>query len=458
MCSKAMRLDAMCSDAAIVLQDISKYYEIYARPSLRLLQMLWRGRKRFYEAYWACADINLTIGKGECLGIIGRNGAGKSTLLQLIAGTLAPSGGKRCVNGRLAALLELGSGFNPEFSGRDNVFLNAAILGLSQKEIASRYEAIANFADIGAFLDQPVKTYSSGMALRLAFAVMANVDADILVIDEALAVGDAFFTQKCMRFLREFMASHTVVLVSHDMNAITSLCTRAVLMEAGRISLSGSPQAVARKYLEDLYAAQQGDINLHKRAEPETQETAIPAARIVDMRAELIRNSNLRNDLQIWQFNACESGFGTGACAIADVWFANAKGEKYSWICGGEVVSLHIVCRVYAQVSQPVIGFFVTNAYGQQLFGDNTWLAWQGREPKCEPGDCLHTVFKFQMPVLAPGEYFVTCAIGEGTPEKHVQHHWRHEALAFTAHTSSIASGLVGVPMLAIDMQRQACA
>lgn len=439
----------MSSEPVISMQHVGKYYEIYQKPEHRLWQMLLAGRKKFYHEHWACADINLDVQKGECLGIIGRNGAGKSTLLQLMAGTLTPSSGRILVNGRVAALLELGSGFNPEFSGRDNVFLNAAILGLSTGEIRERFPAIAEFADIGDFIDRPVKTYSSGMTLRLAFAVMANVDADILIIDEALAVGDAFFTQKCMRFLRDFMARNTVVFVSHDTNAVCSLCTRALLLEAGRLKLAGSPREVSRKYLEDLYAERQEKVNLTVPAE--SRKWSEP---IQDMRREIYNGSTLRNDIEIFQFNQEEAGFGTGNASITEVWLANAGGERYAWIVGGEVVFLHIVCSVNAPVNSPVVGFIVANSWGQQLFGDNTWLAFRDKLMELTPGEKLHVTFKFQMPVLACGEYFVTAAIGEGTPENHIQHHWRHDAMIFQVHSSSLAGGIVGTPMLAIEMEK----
>ncbi|MBD5641880.1 MAG: ABC transporter ATP-binding protein [Desulfovibrio sp.] len=441
----------MSSELAVKLESVGKYYELYKRPVDRLWQMLCPGRRQFFQPCWACRDISLEIGRGECLGIIGRNGAGKSTLLQMIAGTLAPSAGKITVNGRVAALLELGSGFNPEFSGRENVLLNASILGLDQKEITACYPKIAEFADIGDFIDRPVKTYSSGMALRLAFAVMANVKADILIIDEALAVGDAFFTQKCMRFLRDFMTSHTVIFVSHDTAAVCSLCNRAVLLENGSIRLAGSPREVARIYLEDLYRGQQ------ERMEPEFErkpKSPVQARPLRDMRADLFNSSTLRNDIEIFQFRPEKAGFGSGNAEITDVWLANADGERYAWLVGGETVWLHIRAQIHAPVEQPIIGFIVLNSYGQQLFGDNTWLAFQNRPLRCRPGDTLLADFCFQMPLLATGDYHVTAAIGEGTPKKHIQHHWLHEAMAFKVHSTSVASGLVGAPMLAVNMKK----
>ena len=310
--------NAPSQDAAIILQDVSKVFEIYDRPVHRLLQMLCRGRRRFYRSFEALHHIDLTIRKGECVGIVGRNGAGKSTLLQIIAGTLAPTTGSVRTCGRVAALLELGSGFNPEFTGRENVFLNAAILGLSDAEIRARYDDIVAFADIGDFIDQPVRNYSSGMVMRLAFAVIAHVDADILIVDEALSVGDAYFTQKCMRFLRQFIATKTLFFVSHDVAAINSLCTHAIFLERGRIKSAGDPKQITELYLEDIFQAVQGEKaagtapSAFKRGlvlRPEEEDFR-------DARQDFLNKSTLRNDIRVFRFDPD----------------APASSGSYSWI------------------------------------------------------------------------------------------------------------------------------
>ncbi|MDX8377458.1 MAG: ABC transporter ATP-binding protein, partial [Mariprofundales bacterium] len=212
------------SDIAIRVQNICKYYQIYSNPQDRLKQSLWRGRKQFYREFKALDDVSFEVKKGETVGIIGRNGSGKSTLLQIICGTLAPTSGDVEVNGRVAALLELGSGFNPEFTGRENVYMNATILGLSKKEIDARFDDIVAFADIGEFIEQPVKTYSSGMMMRLAFAVAINVKPDVLIIDEALSVGDVAFQRKCFGKIEEIRdAGATIMFVSHSEGSIVNL-------------------------------------------------------------------------------------------------------------------------------------------------------------------------------------------------------------------------------------------
>ncbi|MCV6577329.1 MAG: ABC transporter ATP-binding protein, partial [Cohaesibacter sp.] len=207
---------------------VSKCYTSFSRPHQRLLSFFMPGRRRAQKDFWALKDISFTLDKGETIGIIGRNGSGKSTLLQIICGVLNPTDGSVALQGRVAALLELGAGFNPDFSGRENIYLNAAIYGLSKKQVDARLGDIIAFADIGEFIDHPVRHYSSGMFVRLAFAVIAHVDADVLIIDEALAVGDALFAQKCMRFLEAFKSHGSILFVSHDSGSITRFCDRAI--------------------------------------------------------------------------------------------------------------------------------------------------------------------------------------------------------------------------------------
>lgn len=246
----------MSSEVAIRAQGLGKAYQVYARPQDRLKQMLMgRGGRRFYNEFWALRDVDLEIRKGETVGIVGRNGSGKSTLLQMICGTLEPTQGELVVSGRVAALLELGAGFNPEFTGRDNVYLNAQILGMSSEFVQERFDRIAAFADIGEHLEQPVKTYSSGMYARLAFAVAIHVDPQILVVDEALSVGDEAFQRKCFGRIREIRdAGATVLFVSHSASIVIELCDRAVLLDHGRRLITGRPKAVVGKYQKLMYA------------------------------------------------------------------------------------------------------------------------------------------------------------------------------------------------------------
>lgn len=240
-------------NAIIQVSGLSKCYQIYGRPQDRLRQAIVPRLQRlagrppvcYYQDFWALREVSFEVGYNETVGIVGRNGSGKSTLLQLICGTLSPTAGKVETHGRIAALLELGAGFNPEFTGRENVYLNAAVLGLSQDEIRGRFDAIAAFADIGPFIDQPVKTYSSGMVVRLAFSVAINVEPDILVVDEALAVGDELFQRKCFSRIEALKAGGTTVLfVSHSGSTVVELCDRAILLEGGELLAMGSPRHI----------------------------------------------------------------------------------------------------------------------------------------------------------------------------------------------------------------------
>ncbi|MBM5570015.1 MULTISPECIES: ABC transporter ATP-binding protein [Deefgea] len=245
----------MSSDFAIKVENLSKCYHIYDKPRDRLMQMLLRGKRKYFREFWALKDVSFEIKKGETVGIIGRNGSGKSTLLQLICGTLNPTQGEIKTNGRVAALLELGAGFNPEFSGRENVYMNGAILGLSREEIEERFDSIVEFADIGDFIDQPVKNYSSGMGVRLAFAVAINVDPQILIVDEALSVGDELFQRKCFSRIEAIRAKGaTILFVSHSGGTIVELCDRAILIDAGELLVIDRAKPVVGSYQKLLYA------------------------------------------------------------------------------------------------------------------------------------------------------------------------------------------------------------
>ncbi|CEG58985.1 ABC transporter ATP-binding protein [Legionella fallonii] len=438
----------MSPETVIQVRNIGKCYHIYEKPHERMLQVLMRSRKKYYREFWALNDVSFDVRKGETIGIIGRNGSGKSTLLQMICGTLTPTQGTIKTKGRIAALLELGSGFNPEFTGRENVYMNGTIYGLSKKEIDNRYQDICDFADIGDFIEQPVKTYSSGMMVRLAFAVIAHVDADIIVIDEALAVGDAFFTQKCMRFLRQFMQKGTVLFVSHDTASVRNLCNRAIWIEKGSIVQEGSPKEVCDQYLEAFYEVQQGKSN-----SIEFKTKALDDIHtFIDQRLVYINQSNLRNDLRVFKFDPDAASFGKGGAQIYDVRLLNQKGESLAWIVGGEKVTLHITAKANQDLHSPIIGFYIKDRLGQTLFGDNTFLTYSSETVVCAQNSIIHADFVFYMPLLPCGEYSINVAIASGSQETHEQHHWIHDALFFKSESSSVSSGLVGIPMQEIKL------
>src|SRR6266542_1908917 len=242
-----------CKAARVRVEGLSKSYQVYQKPQHRLLQSLLRGRKQFYTEFWALRDVSVTVAAGETLGILGRNGSGKSTLLQIVAGTVRPTRGRVELDGRVAAILELGAGFNPEFTGRENVELATSVYGMKASEVAARMDDILRFADIGEFIDRPVKTYSSGMYARLAFSVAIHVDPDVLIVDEALAVGDAKFQEKCFRRFRIFQeAGKTILFVTHDRSALPRHCDLGILLHQGHVVEVGEPARIADLYGEIL--------------------------------------------------------------------------------------------------------------------------------------------------------------------------------------------------------------
>ncbi len=272
----------MNNNIAIKVENLSKCYQIYEQPRDRLKQMILprlqravgAAPKQYFREFWALKNVSFEVKKGETVGIIGRNGSGKSTLLQMICGTLNPTSGGIQTNGRIAALLELGSGFNPEFTGRENVYLNASVLGLSKEETDQRFDEIAAFAEIGNFIDQPVKTYSSGMMVRLAFAVAINIEPDILIVDEALAVGDELFQRKCFSRIESIRASGvTILFVSHSASQIVELCDRCMLMDAGEKLADGIPKPVVARYQKLLYASVEKRESLRQQIQDEARST-----------------------------------------------------------------------------------------------------------------------------------------------------------------------------------------
>lgn len=459
-------------DIAIEVTHVAKVYRIWRDPAARLKYPLLRMaadllprwlqppalRRRvkpeagpgYYRDFFALNDVSFTLRRGETVGIIGRNGSGKSTLLQIISGTLTPTHGRTQCRGRVAALLELGSGFNPEFTGRENVYLNGTVLGLSQSEIDRRFEAIAAFADIGEFMEQPVKTYSSGMALRLAFAVIAHVDADILIVDEALSVGDVFFVQKCMRFLKEFCRRGTLLFVTHNASDLTALCDRAIWLEGGTVQEIGPAEAVSRNYLARFAAAMAATpapVAREDRPPPE-----LPAAKPVhDWRTGFLDATAFKSEFRPFAFDPDKPRYGAGGARIVDVRVEDPGGERLASFKGGEEVVLCIRAEATREIPRPILGFYLKNRQGQYVFGDNTYLTNLGRELVVPAGGSVEARFRFQMPLLPYGPYVVAPALASGDQDHHVQLDWLHEALVIESLTNRPERGLVGLPMLDIE-------
>jgi lipopolysaccharide transport system ATP-binding protein len=438
------------NETAINVEHLSKVYLMYDRPVDRLKQFIYprlqrlvgKPVKTYYREFWALSDVSFEVKKGETVGIIGRNGSGKSTLLQLICGTLTPAGGSVQTQGRVAALLELGSGFNPEFTGRENVYMNGAILGLSTEEIDERFEEIAAFADIGEFIDQPVKTYSSGMLVRLAFAVIAHVDADILVIDEALAVGDAIFVQRCMRFIRQFQEKGTLLFVSHDVASVINLCRSTIWLHQGQVRDIGETKSVAEAYLQytrqEIYGdkVQLSSINKQKKSQSEKQSIkSTPREPAIDYSVKMEIIDNLEE----------ARGWKTDAAEIIEVRLDHVGNGIAGVFEGGEQVRLVVRARAHQELDQPIIGFVVRDKLGQDLFGENTLPHTNANPVRVARESEFLAEFEFCLPMLPNGNYAVMTSIANGSLNDHVQHHWLHDALIIHVISSKVRWGLVGI-------------
>lgn len=407
----------MSSDVAVRISQLSKVFPIYEKPQHRLLQMLSpkRWKHRWYRQFQALKQVDFEIRRGETFGIVGRNGSGKSTLLQIICGTLAPTLGDIEVNGRIAALLELGAGFNPDFTGRENVYLNGTVLGLTRDEIAARFDDIISFADIGEFIDQPVKSYSSGMYVRLAFAVAINVTPDILVVDEALAVGDEAFQRKCFARIQQLRdAGATVLFVSHSAGIVTELCDRAVLLDQGELLTIGSPKHVISRYHKMLYATADriGEIRAQirkERAGTETPDPELSAADKVD--AELVRHEPHDEDAYFDPGLVSKSRLEyerNGAC-IVDAHLKTLSGEEVNVLRSGEQYIYSYQVQFHDTVTLARFGMMVKSVSGIELGGAASALAGEG-EHLVREGSQMQVSFRFRCS-LVPGVYFLNAGV-----------------------------------------------
>ncbi len=410
---------------AVTVVNVSKNYRIYSTPSDRLKELLIPGRQ-FHRDFWALRNISFAVNAGSTFGVVGENGSGKSTLLQIIAGTLQPTEGTVSLSGRVAALLELGAGFNPEFTGRDNVFLNGAIMGLSQQEIASKLPDIERFAEIGSFIDQPVKTYSSGMYVRLAFAVSIHVDPEILLVDESLSVGDVYFQQRCMRRIRQMKdQGKTILFVSHDMAAVKNLCDAALWLEHGQIMAAGEPEDVVSRYLAAMTL----------RRDPCAGETP-PSA----VTAPQIPADNDLTDSAAHSIPNIDHRWGNRQAEIIGVQLLNSKGAACESIDHGESVLLRVSCRFNEAVNQPNLGFVMRNRLGEDITGINT--STEGLVlPVALPSQIYTIDFHLQLPLLQPGNYFFSVAVANGTHEDYVICDWIENAIMFSLNKRELVYG-----------------
>lgn len=415
----------MSSEIAIRAQALGKSFPVYDKPYHRLLQMLSPGpRDRWYRTFQALHDVSFEVRRGETVGIVGRNGSGKSTLLQLICGTLTPSSGVVEVHGRVAALLELGAGFNPEFTGRENVYLNGSLLGLSRAELDERFDDIAAFADIGEFIEQPVKSYSSGMYIRLAFAVAINVSPDILVIDEALSVGDEAFQRKCFARIDAIRdAGATVLFVSHSAQSVLQLCDRALLLERGRGLILDEPKKVIGYYQKLLYAPparyseviaeiQAARLRCDADAQMGDEKPAVERlAGAEDITSDQFADVE-RFDAALKPESTIE--FESHGATICDPRIVNDQGKQVNVLVPGRTYLYTYDVAFDAAATAVHFGMMIKSVSGIELYGTDSHAVGQGI-PHIEPGARFRVAFRFRASML-PGGYFLNAGcVGLGS-------------------------------------------
>jgi lipopolysaccharide transport system ATP-binding protein len=416
-------------DTILEVKNVSK---IFSKPTkqtrttnigwLAMLNILFSNnhKRTTDKSFKALDDITFSIKKGESIGIIGLNGAGKSTLVQIIAGTLQPSTGNIRTYVKVAALLELGTGFNPDFTGKENVIINANILGLKESDIRAKLPSIKKFANIGEFFDLPVKTYSSGMIMRLAFAVITQVNPKVLILDESLAVGDTMFVQKCYRFLKEFRKSNTLLLISHDVSSIKSLCQKCIWLHNGKVRKEGTAKRVTEQFTEFIASTQEKDEKSKDKNIDKLDETDL--------------NEFGSEISTIYEYSITES----------------ETGEKVKNFKGFENVLIKFSAKCSQNIEKPIAGFYIRNRIGQEIFGENTWSKTKYTNFQIEKNKEFSVVFSFTMPRLPNGDYTISLAIADGDNLNHKIIHWIHDALLVTSVADN-PFGLIGIPMSRIE-------
>lgn len=416
------------NDIAVSVRNLTKAYRVFGHPGDRVKQALTFGRFRFYREFTALKDVSFDIRKGETVGVIGRNGSGKSTLLQLVCGILKPTEGTVRVNGRISALLELGAGFNPEFTGRENVYFQGAVMGLSNQEMNACFDEIATFADIGEFIDQPVRTYSSGMFVRLAFSTAVHVVPDILVVDEALAVGDAEFQTKCFERIRQIRdAGGSILLVTHSAEQVAHLCDRAILLEKGHLIVEGDKNSTLEYYISRIQSKQK-------------EKVADPVLQIGDHQGDSFCNNPA--------YNSEETRWGDRAATIDDIHIFQGMNKDPLTYLSGQVIQLRLLIRFHASVEKPVYGLTIKSKDGAFLFGTNSLLIGcaENLGPK-KSGDTVEASFSFS-PFLNAGDYLVSVGVVCEAPAGVVVHDRRYDSIKMRIEHPMSSSGEVAMDPL----------
>ncbi len=416
---------------AVEFAGVSKSYSIYAKPGDRLKELATFQRRKFHRDFWALRDVSFEIKRGETFCIVGQNGSGKSTLLQMVAGILQPTEGTISVQGRVSALLELGAGFNPEFSGRENVYLNGSILGLSTKQIDQRYRDIEEFAEIGDFIHQPVKTYSSGMIVRLAFAVAINVDPEVLLVDEALAVGDLYFRHRCMRKVHELRARGiTILFVSHSAGDVKAIGDRTMWLDQGRIVDIGETDRIVEKYLAAM-------------VDKDTQYLSLKAAK---PRPVLAESRTVRPAEVVETIPNIDHRHGDGRAEVIGITVVDPEGRPLALLQPMSKIIVRMSVRAKEEIALPIVGFMMRNHLGIDFAGTNT-----SREeyelPAMRAGDIYTVDFHLDLPELYPGSFSFSPAVADGTLVSYQMCDWIDNAITLQmSHGEGQVYGYLHLP------------
>ena len=423
------------NENAIEVRGVSKFYNLYERPQDRVKELFSLTKKKYHTLYKALDQVSFTVKKGETLGIIGRNGAGKSTLLKLITGVITPSEGSIETHGEISALLELGTGFNPEYTGYENIFLNGSMRGFSDEEMQEKVKEIVDFADIGEYMGQPVKTYSSGMFARLAFAVMISFKPEILIVDEALSVGDIFFQQKCNTFMKEEMKGVTKLLVTHDMNSIANMADRVILIDRGKIIREGKPLEVIEDYLKLLHtsvfqseaaAAKDEDARLATAERSEVAERKAVAAEAAEREKE---------KAEIGWVDSPKESIGGAQDILIDRCRMLINGEAVDVVKPGDAVRIELLLHSKKDADNIIIGYTFKDKYGNSIFAQST-LGEGIMIEGVKQGEVRKASLSFHWPEVKEGDYFLTLGLGEGYDQMvHTVQCWVHSVL----HVQAIA-------------------
>ncbi|MCC8104040.1 MAG: ABC transporter ATP-binding protein [Clostridiales bacterium] len=410
----------------IEVKDVEKKYSLFQKKTDKLREAFSLRGKSYHEDFSALRGISFSVHKGECVGIIGLNGSGKSTLLKILADIIQPTAGSVFVHGRISALLELGGGFNPEYTGLENIFLNTMLMGMTRKETEEKLEDILDFADIGDFINQPVKIYSSGMYVRLAFAIAVTVEPDILIVDEALSVGDVFFQQKCFRKMRDFIKTSTVLIVSHDMNAITKLCNRCIVLNKGDIVFDGNTKDAVTEY----FKIKQGEFTGIR------EKTDVPLSE---------KSLYLRPD---------PGKYSGKMDAVIEEYYYEIDGIAFTEECApGQTMKVSMKVDASRPIDDLIVGYQVRDKYGNEVFGETSLTSGYGLQKLIQGENRIR--FTMVWPEVREGGYFITLGIGEGKAVlEQVEQCWVNQAIHVNYTTyGKLIYGLFNQEMIFFELQ-----